>query len=168
MKRLAITVMAVLVAAFAIGCGGEAGETTADLERVEKPTCVRGEARWVNNGWICATTTTTTRKPTTTTTTTTTTIPVVRMPSGDPVFPGYPLLVPTSSVDSRVANWANSDQLVALAPGVYSEYNPLIPELQAYLDGPNDGDCMMRDRYFPMSGGACWSGVGPGSAEPAL
>lgn len=106
----------------------------------------------------------TTTVATTTTTTTTTTFvpPPVTMPSGDPVFPGYPKLVARSSIDSRVANWykdSPSDQLVALAPGVYTPFNPNVPDLAAYLDGPNSGDCAARSRYFPNSGGACWEGV---------
>lgn len=90
--------------------------------------------------------------------------PPVTMPSGDPVFAGYPKLVPLNSVDYRVAAWfegkAPSGQLVALAPGVYTPYTPNVPDLTFYLDQPNSGDCATRDRYFPASGGACWTGVG--------
>lgn len=120
--------------------------------------------------------TTTTADATTTTEETTTTVPPTTvpptptMPSGDPVFPGYPLLVPIGSIDSRVASWLADNvvdgQVVALAPGVYVPYNPNVPDLMAYMGGPNDGDCIMRETFFPNSGGACWTGVQPGSAEP--
>ena len=43
------------------------------------------------------------------------------MPSGDPVFPGYPLIVDVGTIDSRVANSFEGSlvngQVVALAPG---------------------------------------------------
>lgn len=85
------------------------------------------------------------------------------MPSGDPVFPGYPRLVQISEVDRRVASWyrdaAPSGQLVALAPGVYTPYNPNVTDLASYLSGPSSGDCAARQRYFPGTGGACWEGV---------
>jgi len=85
------------------------------------------------------------------------------MPNGDRVLDGYPKLVPISSVDERVASWYEDDaptgQLVALAPGVYTPYNPNITDLVSYLDGPNSGDCAMRKKYFPETGGACWEGV---------
>jgi hypothetical protein len=115
--------------------------------------------------------TTTTGAPTTTATTTTvppttatpTTAPPVTMPSGQLVFPGYPKLVPIGSVDRRVASWYEGDaatgELVALAPGVYTPYNPNVPDLTFYLDLPNSGDCAMRELHFPNSGGSCWSGV---------
>ena len=89
------------------------------------------------------------------------------MDSGDPVFPGYPLVVPTSSIDRRVRASTTTDQVVALAPGVYAAFNPLVPEPWKYLTGPNDGDCVMRHTYFPNTGGSCWNGVQRGSAEPA-
>jgi hypothetical protein len=50
-------------------------------------------------------------------------------------------------------------QVVALAPGVYAPYNPNVPNLATYLNGPSDGDCTMRNAHFPDSGGACWNGV---------
>ena len=107
--------------------------------------------------------TTTTVAPTTVLETTTTVPPPVTMPGGQPVFDGYPKLVAVDSVDPRVANWlrgkAPTGELVALAPGVYTPYNPNIPDLLLYLDLPNDGDCAMRKLYFPGSGGACWTGV---------
>jgi hypothetical protein len=91
------------------------------------------------------------------------------MPNGDPVFPGYPKIVPAASIDRRVQSWFEGEtvdgQVVALAPGVYTPYNPNVPDLNQYLDGPNEGDCAMRDKYFPNTGGACWDGVQAGSAE---
>lgn len=96
--------------------------------------------------------------------------PPATMPSGDEVFPGYPLIVDVSTIDSRVANAYEGSlvdgQVVALAPGVYTPYNPLVPDLESYMDGGSDGDCAARDRYFPETGGSCWSGVLPGSDEP--
>jgi len=85
------------------------------------------------------------------------------MPSGDTVFPGYPKLVPIGDVDYRVANWykgkVSTGELVALAPGVYTPYNPIVPDLASHLAGPSAGDCAARRRYFPQTGGACWEGV---------
>lgn len=92
------------------------------------------------------------------------------MPNGDPVFPGYPVIVDISTVDRRIQNWYEDDvvngQLVALAPGVYTPFNPNVPDLAGYLSGPSSGDCIMRNTYFPSSGGSCWDGVQQGSAEP--
>ena len=88
------------------------------------------------------------------------------MPSGDPVFPGYPLKVSKSSIDDRVANGMTTDEVVALAPGVYAAFNPIVPQLPSYLTGPNSGDCAARNRYFPNTGGSCWDGVMAGSEEP--
>lgn len=108
---------------------------------------------------------TTTVPPTVATTTVppTTVPPPVTMPDGSPVIAGYPKLVPIGSVDRRVANWFEGDaptgQLVALAPGVYSPYNPNVTDLSLYLELPNSGDCAMRHLHFPNSGGACWTGV---------
>jgi hypothetical protein len=91
-------------------------------------------------------------------------------PSGDPVFAGYPLIVPVSSIDNRVASWFEGKlidgQVVALAPGVYAPYNPAVPDLGAYLEEGGDGDCVVWHRYFPDSGGVCWDGVQRGSSEP--
>lgn len=96
--------------------------------------------------------------------------PVPTMPSGDPLFPGYPLIVDIGTIDSRVASWLSDKvvdgQVVALAPGVYAPFNPNVTDLLAYIDGPSDGDCVMRDQFFPGTGGACWNGVQKGSAEP--
>jgi hypothetical protein len=82
------------------------------------------------------------------------------------------LLVPVDSLDYRVASWmenkASNGQVVAVAPGVYTGYSPVEPDLAEYLDTPNSGDCIVRKKFFPSSGGACWDGVQPGSAEPPL
>jgi ABC-type Fe3+-hydroxamate transport system substrate-binding protein len=119
--------------------------------------------------------TTSTPAPTTTTTTTTpvpttTTTTVFMYPSGDPVLPGYPLIVSVDTIDRRVASWFEDKlvdgQVVALAPGVYTPFNPVVPDLADYLDGPSDGDCAVRGQFFPNSGGACWEGVQAGSTEP--
>lgn len=87
-------------------------------------------------------------------------------PSGDPVFDGYPVLVDTSSLDRRLENWIDTDQAVALAPGVYVGFSKAVPDLADYLDGPNSGDCAVRDKYFPNSGGSCWNGVTLSKQEP--
>lgn len=91
-------------------------------------------------------------------------------PSGDPVMPGYPVKVSGASIDYRVIGPSGSteQEFVALAPGVYAPYTPVEPELSAYLDGPNQGDCTVRAKFFPDTGGSCWSGVSPGSEEPPL
>jgi hypothetical protein len=81
------------------------------------------------------------------------------------VLEGFPRLVPLSSIDSRVQNAFTisgpppSDQVVEVAPGVFTPYNPAVPNLESYLDVPNDGDCVVRHEYFPNTGGACWNGV---------
>ncbi len=90
----------------------------------------------------------------------------LRYPSGDPVPDGYPLIVDTAQLDSRLANWIKTPQAVALAPGVYAGYNPAVTDLSVYLDGPADGDCAVRDLYA-FGGGACWNGVLLSPAEPA-
>lgn len=96
--------------------------------------------------------------------------PAPGMPSGDPLFPGYPLIVDIGTIDDRVASWLADSvvdgQVVALAPGVYSPYNPNVTDLLVYIDGPSDGDCVMREQFFPGTGGSCWNGVQKGSAEP--
>jgi hypothetical protein len=92
------------------------------------------------------------------------------MGNGDAVFAGYPLIVDVGTIDSRVANSFEGElvdgQVVALAPGVYTPFNPNVPNLTSYLAGPNAGGCAMRDQFFPNSGGSCWEGVHAGSAEP--
>lgn len=113
-----------------------------------------------------------TAPPQTTTTTvpTTTTIVVVRYPSGVPVLPGYPLIVPIGQIDRRVASWLEDHvidgQVVAVAPGVYRAFNPAVPTLSDYIDGPNAGDCLVRKQYYPEAGGTCWDGVQKSPAEP--
>ncbi|WP_154814574.1 hypothetical protein [Actinophytocola xinjiangensis] len=91
-------------------------------------------------------------------------------PSGDPVLPGYPLIVPVGTIDRRLVSWFEGQlidgQVVALAPGVYTPFNPVVPDLVDYLVGPSSGDCAVREKFFPESGGACWDGVQRGSAEP--
>lgn len=89
-------------------------------------------------------------------------------PSGDPVVEGYPVLVETAQLDDRLASWIDTPQAVAVAPGVFASYSPAQPDLEAYLDLPNAGDCAVRELYFPETGGACWSGVLPGPQEPPL
>lgn len=87
-------------------------------------------------------------------------------------MPGYPVIVSVDSIDYRVASWyegrLSDGQVVALAPGVYTPYSPIEADLTEYLDGPSDGDCVVREKFFPQSGGSCWSGVQPGSEEPPL
>lgn len=101
---------------------------------------------------------------------TTTTAPVLRYPSGEPVFAGYPLIVPVASIDRRVASAYEGElsdgRVVALAPGVYTPFNPAVPDLAEYLRGPSDGDCAVWHHYFPETGGECWNGVQRGTAEP--
>lgn len=95
---------------------------------------------------------------------------ILAYPSGDPVLPGYPVKVSGASIDYRVIGYSGSidQEFVALAPGVYAPYTPVEPDLTAYLDGPSQGDCTVRAKFFPGTGGTCWSGVRPGSEEPPL
>lgn len=95
---------------------------------------------------------------------------ILAYPSGDPVLPGYPVKVSGASIDYRVIGYSGStdQEFVALAPGVYAPYTPVEPDLTAYLDGPSKGDCTVRAKLFPGTGGTCWSGVAPGSEEPPL
>ena len=85
---------------------------------------------------------------------------------------GYPMKVSIASLDYRVASWlqdsAHEGQVVAVAPGVYTAYSPVEPDLNQYLTGPVDGDCTVRTKFFPGAGGSCWNGVQPGSEEPPL
>ncbi|WP_426321612.1 hypothetical protein [Microbacterium sp. E-13] len=86
--------------------------------------------------------------------------------SGDPVLPGYPLVVDTAQIDYRVANSIKTPQAVALAPGVYVGYNPAVTDLAVYLESNvGDGDCAVRDLY-EFGGGSCWNGVLASPAEP--
>jgi hypothetical protein len=97
---------------------------------------------------------------------------VAVMGNGDRVFPGFPLIVDVDTIDSRVATSIAGEpadgRVVALAPGVYAPYNPNVPNPLAYLDGPSDGDCIMREQFFPNSAGSCWNGVQAGAAEPTV
>ncbi|MCS5496346.1 hypothetical protein NY547_03725 [Cnuibacter physcomitrellae] len=83
-------------------------------------------------------------------------------------FPGYPLVVDVSTIDSRVANaYPSVTQVVALAPGLYTAYNPRVPDLDTYINkAPVDGDCTLKEALFSDRGGSCWNGVTAGSAEP--
>lgn len=80
----------------------------------------------------------------------------------DEVHGRYLKIVEVSSLDYRVANQFQRNgttQAVALAPGAYAAYNPSVPDLVSYYEGPSYGDCAARNFWFPESGGACWSGV---------
>lgn len=86
-------------------------------------------------------------------------------------YPGYPLIVNVASLDYRVANWYEGKlvdgQVVALAPGLYSPFNPNVPDLASYYEsGSVDGDSAMKGAVLPNQGGATWSGVLPGAEEP--
>ncbi|MDO8147354.1 hypothetical protein Q6350_02815 [Isoptericola sp. b515] len=87
-------------------------------------------------------------------------------PSGDTVVEGYPVLVDTEQIDYRVANAIPTEKSVAVAPGVYVGYSDAVPDLEDYLDQPNDGDCAVREKFFPNVGGSCWNGVPPSPQEP--
>jgi hypothetical protein len=97
---------------------------------------------------------------------------VAVMGNGDRVFPGFPLIVDVSTIDGRVAGRFEGElvdgRVVALAPGVYTPYNPTVPNPVAYLDAATAGDCGMREQFFPNSEGPCWNGVQPGAAEPRV
>lgn len=86
-------------------------------------------------------------------------------------FPGYPLLVDLASVDSRVTSSLEGNtaegKLVALAPGIYTPYNTHFPDLDRYYEDPIIyGDQMMKQEYFPQTGGSSWGGAQPGTQEP--
>ena len=96
---------------------------------------------------------------------------------GDPVsrlkeqFPGYPVLVDLTSIDTRVAGSLEgntyNNKVVALAPGLYAPYNANFTDLDEYYDtGIVYGDSMMRDEYLHDTGGSTWGGVQPGTQEP--
>jgi hypothetical protein len=97
---------------------------------------------------------------------------VAVMGNGDRVFPGFPLIVDVDTIDGRVASSFEGElvdgRVVALAPGVYAPYKPNVPNPLAYLSGPSDGDCVMREQFFPNSAGSCWHGVQTGAAEPRV
>lgn len=86
-------------------------------------------------------------------------------------FPGYPVLVELSSLDSRVASEMKGHtaegKVVALAPGLYTPYNTQFRDLNRYYKNPTIyGDDMMKQEHFPMSPGTTWGGVQPGTQEP--
>jgi hypothetical protein len=86
-------------------------------------------------------------------------------------FPGYPLIVHAATLDYRVAaafeGKTVNDQVVALAPGLYTAYNPNVPDLLAYYDHVGVyGDSAMKKSYMPETGGSLWAGVLPGPEEP--
>lgn len=86
-------------------------------------------------------------------------------------YPGYPLIVSSASIDSRVAsayrNSLSEDRVVALAPGLYTPYNPIETDLNEYIDSaPVDGDCVAKHKLFDDRGGSCWDGVQVGDEEP--
>lgn len=95
---------------------------------------------------------------------------IMKNEKSDAVFPDYPLIVDIKTIDQRVANWLKDTvvdgQVVALAPGVYTSYNPAIKDLTKYLKLPNFGDCAMRQIYFTSTSGSCWNGVQKGTSEP--
>ncbi|CAN5212635.1 hypothetical protein BH09ACT6_BH09ACT6_05830 [soil metagenome] len=87
-------------------------------------------------------------------------------------YPGYPLIVSVGSIDSRVASAykdrLSNDRVVALAPGVYTPYNPIETDLDVYIDSaPVDGDCVAAHKLFSDRSGACWDGVQAGGGEPS-
>lgn len=78
-------------------------------------------------------------------------------------FPGYPVLVELSSLDSRVASSLEGQtaegKAVALAPGLYTAYNTQFRDLDRYYQDPVlYGDQMMMQEHFPMSPGTFWGG----------
>jgi hypothetical protein len=85
------------------------------------------------------------------------------MPNGQPPPPGYPKIVDAESLDFRIQNYASAKgatQLVALAPGIYTSYNPNFPDLNLYYnDIPVAGDCLAKSQWFPTTGGVCWDGL---------
>lgn len=86
-------------------------------------------------------------------------------------FPGYPVLVELSSLDSRVVSEMKGQtaegKAVALAPGLYTAYNTQFRDLDRYYQDPVlYGDQMMMQEHFPMSPGTFWGGVQPGTQEP--
>jgi hypothetical protein len=156
MRRMIILTALVATPLLLAGCSSR---TESDEQSARTETTVTTTA----SASVETTTTATPVPPTTTTTR-------FAYPSGDPVLPGYPLIVSVGTIDRRVASWFEGKlvdgQVVALAPGVYTPFNPVVPDLTNYLDGPNDGDCVVRSQFFPNTGGACWDGVQAGSAEP--
>lgn len=91
-----------------------------------------------------------------------------------PAYPGYPLVVDAASLDYRVAAWYDGrlvdGRVVALAPGLYTPYDPSVPDLLAYyVPAGTAGDTARKLTVFPDSSrAATWSGVLPGTQEPQL
>gem|GEM_PF-2734120 len=86
-------------------------------------------------------------------------------------FPGYPLIVHSASLDYRVKfafeGKLVDDQVVALAPGLYTPYNPRVTDLLSYYVHTGVyGDSAIKNAYMPETGGATWDGVLPGPEEP--
>lgn len=86
-------------------------------------------------------------------------------------FPGYPLLVNSSTLDESFEMVRESynvgEEVVALIPGVYATYNENISDLDSYYNTRVVfGDAMMHQEYFPNSGGSFFSGVKKSEQEP--
>ncbi|NSX39016.1 hypothetical protein HTS88_21840 [Pseudarthrobacter oxydans] len=86
-------------------------------------------------------------------------------------YPGYPLIVNVASLDWRVRSSLEgklvNGQVVALAPGLYTPFNPNVRDLKSYYEsGSVTGDSAMKNAVLPNMGGSTWSGVLPGSDEP--
>jgi len=59
------------------------------------------------------------------------------------------------------------DQVVALAPGLYTPYNPRVTDLSSYYFYTGVyGDSAIKNAYMPEAGGSMWDGVLPGPEEP--
>lgn len=86
-------------------------------------------------------------------------------------FPGYPLIVHSATLDYRIKFAMEGklvdDQVVALAPGLYTPYNPRVTDLSSYYVHTGVyGDSAIKNAYMPEAGGATWPGVLPGPEEP--
>ncbi|GKV74460.1 hypothetical protein NCCP2145_38410 [Pseudarthrobacter sp. NCCP-2145] len=86
-------------------------------------------------------------------------------------YSGYPLIVNVASLDWRVRSSLKGQlvngRVVALAPGLYTPFNPNVPDLKSYYEsGSVTGDSAMKNAVLPNMGGSTWSGVLPGSEEP--
>ncbi|MBJ2121461.1 hypothetical protein I6N91_10765 [Arthrobacter sp. MSA 4-2] len=76
-----------------------------------------------------------------------------------------------ASMDYRVANSFEGKlvdgQVVALGLGLYTPFNPNVPDLNSYYEsGGVYGDSAMKEAVLPDKGGATWAGVLPGPEEP--
>lgn len=87
-------------------------------------------------------------------------------------FPGYPRVVSIGSINSKVAVWiqrqSSASELVALAPGVYTPYNPNTPNLSSYYNDWTGlfGDCGVIRQFFSPMSYSCGPGIFAGSEEP--